>query len=127
LSHKVWGRLAGLRRLVGLWQRVSANYYGDFYPLTTWTRDKALWMAWQFDRPEAGEGVVQVFRRENSYYESARLRLQGLEPNARYRVKHLGEIGSVQEFTGRALREQGISVTIASRPDAVILLYTRLK
>ena len=118
---------AALRRLVGQWRRVSANYYGDFYPLTTWTRDNALWMAWQFDRPDAGEGVVQVFRRENSDYESARFRLQGLDPNARYKVKHLGKFGSVQEFSGRALREQGISVTIASRPDAVVLLYTRMK
>jgi len=32
-------------------------------------------MAWQFDRPEAGEGMVQVFRRADSPFDSAHLKL----------------------------------------------------
>ena len=27
---------ATLRRLVDQWKRLSPNYYGDFYPLTSW-------------------------------------------------------------------------------------------
>ena len=55
---------AALRRLIGQWRQISPNYYGDFYPLTPWSRDDTLWIAWQFDRPEDGEGAVQAFRRE---------------------------------------------------------------
>jgi alpha-galactosidase len=49
---------------------MSPDYYGDFYPLTPWTRDNSVWIAWQFDRPEQGEGIVQVFRRDQSFYEN---------------------------------------------------------
>ena len=118
---------AALRRLVGQWRQVSANYYGDFYPLTTWTRDNTLWMAWQFNRPETGEGMVQVFRRENSDYESARFRLHGLDPDARYKMSHLDEPGAAQKFSGRELGERGVPVTLHHRPDAVVLQYTRMK
>ena len=116
---------AALRRLVGQWRQMVTNYYGDFYPLTTWTRDNTVWMAWQFDRPEAGEGMVQVFRRENSFYESARLTLQGLDPGARYTVSNLDEPGAKQEFSGRELGEQGVPLAIHDRPGAVVLVYAR--
>jgi alpha-galactosidase len=118
---------AALRSLVGHWRRMIPNYFGDFYPLTGWTRDSAVWMAWQFDRPEVGEGIVQVFRRESSYYESARFRLQGLDPNAHYTIGKLDEPGTQREFLGRELAEQGVPVSIAQCPDAVVFLYTRSK
>jgi alpha-galactosidase len=117
---------AALRSLVGQWRRIIPNYFGDFYPLTSWTRDNTLWIAWQFDRPEAGEGVVQVFRRENSGYEVARLKLQGLDPKARYKVTKVEDPGSVQEFSGGELRDQGIQVAMRSCPEAAVLLYTKL-
>ena len=41
-------------------------------------------MAWQFDRQELGEGVIQVFRRPDSVYESARFSLRGLIAEATY-------------------------------------------
>ena len=53
---------AAIRRLVEEWREVAPNYYGDFYPLTPWTYAIDTWMAWQFDRPEAGRGVIQAFR-----------------------------------------------------------------
>jgi alpha-galactosidase len=116
---------AALRRLVGQWRQMVTNYSGDFYPLTGWTRDNTVWMAWQFDRPEVGEGMLQVFRRENSFYESARFTLQGLDPGARYTVSNLDEPGTKQEFSGRELGEQGVPVAIHNRPGAVVLVYAR--
>ncbi len=116
---------ATLRRLVGEWRQMVGNFYGDFYPLTRWTRDNALWMAWQFDRPEAGQGMVQVFRRQESVYESARFPLQGLEPDVRYRVIRLDRPDVQPEFSGRELTEQGLPVTIPDRPGAVVLVYAR--
>jgi alpha-galactosidase len=114
-----------LRRLVAQWRRMIPNYTGDFHPLTPWTRDNALWMAWQFDRPEAGEGIVQVFRRENSPYESARFRLESLDPEARYVVRRLDEPETRREYSGRELLETGLLVALTGRPDATVLLYAR--
>jgi hypothetical protein len=50
-----------LRKLVAEWKQVAPNYYGDYWPLTAWHSDPDAWMAWQFDRPKEGEGVVQAF------------------------------------------------------------------
>ena len=51
--------------------------------------DPALWLAWQFDVPEKGEGMVQAFRRDKSAFESARFPLAGLDAEARYVVTNL--------------------------------------
>ena len=60
-----------------------ANFYGDFWPLTPYSLENNVWMAWQFDRPEAGEGVVQAFRRAENGDESATFRLRGLDAGRR--------------------------------------------
>ncbi len=115
---------AALRRLIALWRQVAPNYFGDFYPLTPWTRDGTVWMAWQFDRPEAGEGMVQVFRRPDSFYEAARFPLRGLEAAASYRVVDI-ERGEETRCTGAQLLESGLAVTISERPGARVLTYRR--
>jgi alpha-galactosidase len=112
-----------LRRLIAERDLISPNFYGDFYPLTPWTRDDTVWMAWQFDRPEVGEGVVEAFRRQNSVYESARFKLRGLESNARYRITNLDAPDAKQEFTGRELMEHGLLVVAPTQPSATILTY----
>jgi alpha-galactosidase len=116
-----------LRRLISEWREMNANYYGDFYPLTTWSRDDQVWIAWQFDRPEQGEGVVQAFRRDKSSYESARLKLRGLEPTARYAVANLDTPTARQELTGTDLRDRGLLVEIHSQPAATVISYRKVK
>ena len=115
---------AAMRRLIGQWRQIAANYYGDFYPLTPWTRDDTVWMAWQFDRPEVGEGMVKVFRRHNSFYESARFKLFGLNAEANYLVSNL-DTGEQERNTGRELINDGLPVTITAKPGVVILTYRK--
>ena len=81
-------------------------------------------MAWQYDRPELGEGAVQVFRRENSFYESARFRLHGLEPGAHYRVTDITR-NLEWKGTGREIAEDGLAVSLPERAQAAICLYKR--
>jgi alpha-galactosidase len=118
---------AALRRLIGQWREMNPNYYGDFYPLTTWSRDDQVWIAWQFDRPEQGEGVVQAFRRDKSSYESARFKLRGLDATARYAVANLDTPTTRQELTGSDLRDRGLLVEIPSRPAAEVITYRKIK
>lgn len=113
-----------LRRLIGQWRQIAPNYYGDFYPLMPWTRDSTLWMAWQFDRPEAGEGFVQIFRRHDSDYESARLRLRGLDAEATYLVTEL-DTSERQSHKGRDLIEKGLPITLTDKPGTAIRVYRR--
>jgi len=113
-----------IRRLIGQWRQIAPNYYGDFYPLTPWNRDDTAWMAWQFDRPEAGEGMVQVFRRHNSFYESAHLKLLGLDAQANYTVTNL-DTGASEKRSGRELLSDGLAVTMPAQPSVAVLVYRR--
>ena len=116
---------AELRRLTEQCKKVQPYFLGDFWPLTPYTLDESVWMAWQFNRPEAGAGMVQVFRRDNSFYESARFKLRGLEANSRYKVGSLDEPDKQQEFTGRELMGQGLPVAIAVQPGAIVVTYEK--
>ena len=98
---------------------------GDYYPLTGYSLAKDQWMAWQFDRPESGEGIVQVFRREESPVESARFKLRGLDATAKYEVENLD--GGKETHTGRELMEKGLAVTINQQPAAVVFAYKRVE
>ena len=81
-------------------------------------------MAWQFDRPETGEGMVQAFRRHESDYESARLRLRGLDADANYLVTDI-DTGRQESHRGRDLLDNGCLVTLGSRPGTGLLTYHR--
>ena len=114
------------RRLVSDWRRISPYFLGDFYPLTPHSLAEDAWIAWQFDRPDLGEGMVQAFRRKQSIYESARLRLHGLDPDARYVLSNL-DVPGPKELTGSQLMGQGVPLSINNRPGAAVLVYERLK
>lgn len=117
---------AALRRLVGQWRQISRYYYGDYYPLTPYSLDKKAWIAWQFDCPEQGEGMIQAFRRDQCPDESLVAKLGGLDVSARYAVTSL-ETGVVTEQTGRELMETGLSVSLKDRPGAAVMTYRRAK
>ena len=115
-----------LRKLAAEWQQVVPCYGGDYYPLTPYHRDDARWLAWQFDRPEPGDGVVEAFRRPKSEDARATFRLSGLDPGARYSVTNL-ETGKASAYSGSDLLEHGLTVDIESKPGAVALRYERLR
>ena len=121
---------AELRRLYGQWRQIADCYFGDYYPLTGYSTANDVWMAWQFDRPESGDGMVQAFRRADSIYESARLRLRGLDPDSRYEVRNLdggsADLKSAPPMSGRELMETGLLVTLARRPDSAVIVYRRV-
>ncbi len=81
-------------------------------------------MAWQFDRPEHGDGFVQAFRRPGSVYTAARFRLQGLDPEASYVLMN-ADSPETTVTTGRELSTTGLPVLIDRRPGAVIITYRR--
>lgn len=116
---------ASLRRLLDQWREVAPNYYGDYYPLTTYTVENNTWMAWQFDRPEVGMGLVQAFRRGESSMDTITFKLYGLESAAQYEVLNLDE-SHPQRMLGSELMKQGIPIHISEPSAAVVITYQRL-
>lgn len=117
---------APLRKLFAQFRELSPNYYGDFYPLTPYTLEKSMWIAWQFDRPETGQGMIQVFRRIESPFETARFMPQGLDPGAEYEIRDIDR-GQPRKMTGKELLEKGLVVAIGEKQGVANLVYQKVK
>ena len=114
------------KKAYGECQRIQTDMLmGDYYPLTPHSLQRDQWMAWQFDRPESGEGTVQAFRRPESPYESARFKLHGLDPTASYKVENFD--GGEEIQTGADLMERGLAVIASTAPAALVYKYNLVK
>ena len=104
---------------------MAPHLFGDFYPLTNYSTAGNVWMAFQFDCPERGEGSVQAFRRSGSEEPKRTLRLMGLDRAARYEVFDV-DAATPRQVGGEDLLERGISIEIAGKPGAAIIAYRKL-
>ncbi len=115
-----------LRTLMAQWEQVADNYYGDYYPLLPYRTEDDVWIAWQFHRPESGEGMVQVFRRPESPITAVDLKLRGLEPAARYAMTNMDTTG-ITRISGQDLMEKGLHVVMEKQPDSAIISYKQVR
>ena len=104
------------RRLVEQWRQVADCFLGDFFPLTPYSLSDDCWIAWQFDRPESGDGVVQAFRRTKILVNRS-VKLRILEPDAVYEVTNF-DAASPKQMGGKELLEQGLLIDIGEKPGA---------
>ena len=79
-------------------------------------------MAWQFDKPEVGEGVIQAFRRPQSSVVSMNFELRGLQASGRYVLTNPDVEGS-RELAGEDLLERGLLVTLNQPREAATIFY----
>jgi alpha-galactosidase len=115
---------AAIRKLVAQWREASAFYLSDYYPLTPYTTENTAWVAWQYHDPAKDAGVVQAFRRGDSIYEAAALKLNAVDPAGRYAVKDL-DTDDVREVSGSELSTE-LSVTLKKQPSSALLTYKRI-
>jgi len=69
-------------------KRLRLFYYEDYFPLTTtdhMTEDN-VWLAYQLNRPEQGDGIIMAFRRENCPDNSIQVKLKGIDKDAFYEL-----------------------------------------
>jgi alpha-galactosidase len=114
-----------LKKMMAEFHQVEKYLLGDFYPLTGYSLDDRAWLAWQYDQPEMGEGMVQAFRHKNSPFETAHFKLRGLDPAGTYGVTNLDTPHTPVKMTGQELIESGLPVTMAQSPQALIFVYKR--
>jgi alpha-galactosidase len=112
-------------RMLREWRAVADNLLGDYYPLTPYSLDTARWIAWQFDLPETGTGVVQAFRRDYSTVATMRLRLRGLDAVTTYKVTHFDTM-TATHATGHDLMATGLPIQLATAPAAATIAYSRV-
>ena len=96
------------------------------HPLTPYSLKLDEWIAWQFDRPEQGDGVVQAFRRDKCEESTKTFRLSGLDPAAQYELTNFDVEGTTR-VSGKELVEKGLAIEIKGKPGAAVITCKRLK
>ncbi len=115
---------AMMRRTKDDWRAVADLMLGDYYPLTDWSIDKDKWIGFQFDRPDLGKGMLQLFRRQESKDESILIKLHGLDPKAVYSLTDRCSDFKAK-LTGRELMEGGLPITITKSPGDALIVYAK--
>lgn len=114
-----------LRRNLKIWRKDLAPYYdGDYYPLTQYSLEDDAWMGWQFNSPEKNGGVIQMFRREASAFETGTFQLHGLDPNAMYEFRNV-DTNETFTLSGSQLTQEGLKLTIPQKRSAAIWVYQK--
>lgn len=96
----------------------------DFYPLTTVSDRRDVWCAAQFDRPSNNDGIIQVFRRDESPYENARFSLYNIDKTAKY-IFIDADDNSEAVLSGDALYENGFGVELSEKHSSKIYFYKK--
>ena len=92
------------RELIALWRRAAPLLlHGDYYPLTPFSRSGEEWVAWQFDRPQLGEGLLQAIRLPDCARETFTAYPTGLDPESEYLLEN-PETGEQRRLPGPAQR-----------------------
>jgi hypothetical protein len=103
---------------------VRPYFSEDAVPLTEHSAALDVWCATQYHRPSDGTGLLTVFRREHSPYETARFPLSYLVEDATYRVKDTD--GTFDQYLSGKELSQGLLLTQEKR-SAKLYLYQKVK
>lgn len=114
-----------IRKFTSEYLKARPYFSEDFYPLTEPTETSDAWCAAQFDRPSESDGMVQLFRRENSPHPRAVFNLYNVDENAVYTFTD-SDSGENFEISGKSLAENGFSAELEKR-SAKIFFYSYKK
>lgn len=113
-----------LKQRLAEYKRVRPYFSCDFYPLVQPSLDDSSWTAWQYDRPEQEDGIVLVFRRQDSPFASAALALRGLCRDCQYELE---DADSGERFTvsGAELLSDGLNIHIPNARESKLYFYSK--
>ncbi len=115
-----------VRKNLKIWQESLCPYFGrDYYPLTSVSLEQDVWIGWQFNDEEKGEGVVQMFCRPDSKMVAGRFPLHGLDETATYQITNVDSNES-SKVSGKELATKGLLIEVDSVPQAVVINYKKI-
>ena len=118
-------KYAFIKKYTQEYLRVRPYLSEDFYPLTELSVTNDTWCAYQFHDPSQGDGIVQIFRRENSPYDRATLSLRGLCPESEYVFSDAD--GGEFAASGKDILENGLEFVINKKRCAKLYFYRKVK
>lgn len=113
-------KMEWLHKMCAEFIRVRPYLSEDVYPLTTPTASADVWSAIQYHDPKKNEGVLQIFRREHSPYQTACFTLGGIDSAKDYVFEDAD--GGTFTASGKELTE-GWELTVKERRAAKLYFY----
>lgn len=113
-----------LQKFFALREKIVHCIFGDFLPLSPFTRDRRGCVIWQFDCPERGDGIIAVMKHTDCPFTSVKPKLLHLDPDASYAVSVATafELGEPRGVTGADL-SAGLELPLPDGEYAVLVYY----
>lgn len=102
-------------------------YYGDYYPLTdtlNMTKDN-VWLAYQLNRTDKGDGILLAFRRKDCDEASITVKLKGIDPASTFELTD-EDSQMKTTVTGKQLRD-GYSLSLKEKPGSALIWYRKIQ
>ena len=116
--------LSWLEKMCTEYLRVKPYLSEDVYPLTgEGSANPTMWSAIQYHNPKTNDGVVQVFRREDSPYNRATFALYGLQEDKEYIFEDIDESDATFTADGKTLCTKGLTLHIPEKRTAKLYFY----
>jgi alpha-galactosidase len=125
--HSASSSIPKMKKCIADFKRLRPFYYGDYYPLSGangLTTDH-MWLAYQLNRPEQGDGMVMAFRRKNAAGESFDVKLRGVNGTSEYELQD-EDSGVKMIKSGKDLMA-GIRLVSSQKQGSILLVYKVLK
>lgn len=117
-------KLHWLKKMLDEYLKVRPYMTEDFYPLSQVSDRDDVWCASQFHRPDEEDGIVMLFRRAGSPYETAKYTLYRIDPTADYLFTEAD--GGEMQLSGRELTQQGFCITLPEKRSSKVYFYKKL-
>jgi alpha-galactosidase len=108
------------------YRKVRPYFWGNYYPLTDFSKSLNKWMIYQFHRNDLKEGMVLFFRRPHSENMDQHVKLHGLDENAIYEILY-EDFGTTVKKTGKELMQTGISVRLLEKRTSLLITYINME
>ena len=121
VTNEAW--IAWIKHAIGDYREVQPYFYGDFYPLLSYSLSADSWTAWQWNRPEQKDGLVMVLRRPESPFTAMNLNLQKLDANTTYIVEIRTDLKHELTKSMKGSELARLAVQLPDAPSSLLIFY----
>lgn len=99
------------RKMIEIWRKVAPMLYGDYYPLTPYSKSNEKWVVRQFDDTNNKTGFILAIRHSACEENACNVKLKAINPNAVYYFEN-AETGQKIEIDGKLVDTEGFTFSI---------------
>lgn len=89
---------------------VTQYNYGDYYTLTSWSRNENSWIGWEYFTKSVKQGYAMVFRRSSSPTTQV-IKLKGLDADKNYQI-WFEDADDYAIYSGSELMKKGLKISL---------------